>query len=87
MDIERKSPDHGSLVEFLNSFVIKGSKIFFEKEGIMYVISKQTMVHAFGVCQIGYIEDPKGQVNKLVVGKLLYNHVSSHHTQMELSGM
>jgi hypothetical protein len=67
--------------------MIKRSKIFFEKEGIMYVISKQTMAHAFGVCQIGYIEDSKGQVNKLVVKKLLYNNVSSHHTQMEISGM
>jgi hypothetical protein len=40
MDIERKELDHGYLVEFLNTFVIKGSKIFFEKERIMYVISK-----------------------------------------------
>jgi hypothetical protein len=29
---------------------------------------------AFGVSQIGYIEDPKGHVNKLVVEELLYNH-------------
>jgi hypothetical protein len=27
------------------------------------------MVHAFRICQTGYIEDPKGHVNKLVVEK------------------
>jgi hypothetical protein len=32
------------------------------------------MAHAFRVCQVGYIEDPKGQMNKLVVGELLYIH-------------
>jgi hypothetical protein len=40
IDIERKELDHGYLVEFLNMFVIKGFKIFFEKERIMYVISR-----------------------------------------------
>jgi hypothetical protein len=45
------------------------------------------MVDAFGACQTRYIEDPKGHVKKLVVENLLYNHVSSHHTQMEISGM
>jgi hypothetical protein len=32
------------------------------------------MVDAFDVCQARYIEDPKKQVNKLVVEELLYNH-------------
>lgn len=40
----------------------------------MYVINKQMMVDVFSVCQARYIEDPKGQVNKLIVGELLYNH-------------
>ncbi len=30
----------------------------------MYVISKQFIVDAFGVCQSGYVEDLKGQVTK-----------------------
>lgn len=33
------------------------------------------MANAFGICQtIKYIEDPKGQMNKLVVEELLYNN-------------
>jgi hypothetical protein len=32
------------------------------------------MFDAFNVCQARYVEDPKGQVNKLVVGELLYDH-------------
>jgi len=40
----------------------------------MYVINKQMIVDVFSVCQAGYVEDPKGQVNKLIVGELLYNH-------------
>jgi hypothetical protein len=33
------------------------------------------MANAFGLCQtIKYIEDPKGQMNKLVVEELLYNN-------------
>ncbi len=40
----------------------------------MYVINKQMMVDAFSVCQAMCIEDPKGQVNKLVIGELLYDH-------------
>jgi hypothetical protein len=32
------------------------------------------MVDAFSVCQAGYIEYPKGQVNKLIIGELLYDH-------------
>jgi hypothetical protein len=38
------------------------------------------MADAFGICQTRYIEDPNGHVNKSVVEKLLYNHVSNHHT-------
>ncbi len=33
------------------------------------------MANVFGICQTTkYIEDPKGQVNKLVVEELLYNN-------------
>jgi hypothetical protein len=37
--IEWKEPDHDALVEFLNTFVIKGSEIYFGKINIVYVIS------------------------------------------------
>ncbi len=30
----------------------------------MYVISKQLIVDVFGVCAKGYVEQPKGHVNK-----------------------
>jgi len=60
LDIEWKELDLGALVEFLNTFVIKGSKIYFGRKGIMYVINKQIMVYAFRICQTGYIEHPKG---------------------------
>ncbi len=60
LDIEWKELDHGALVEFLNTFVIKGSKIYFGRRGIMYVINKQIMVYAFKICQTRYIEHPNG---------------------------
>jgi hypothetical protein len=59
LDIEWKELDHGSLVEFVNTFVVKGFNICFGKEHIVYVINKHMMTNAFKVCQIGYIEDPK----------------------------
>ncbi len=57
--IEWKEQDHDALVEFLNTFVIKGSEIYFGKRNMVYVISKQLIGDAFGVCQSGYVEDPK----------------------------
>lgn len=65
LDIEWKKPNHGSLVELLNTFVIKIFEIYFRKDGTMYVINKQMMVDAFSVCQVGYVEDSKGQVEQI----------------------
>ncbi len=48
--IEWKEPDHDILVEFLNTFMIKGSKISCGRRNIMYVISKQLITNALGVC-------------------------------------
>ncbi len=61
-------------MELLNTVVIKKFEIYLKKGATMYVINKQMMVDVISVCQAGYMEDPKGQVNKLVVGELLYNH-------------
>jgi hypothetical protein len=38
--IEWKEPNHDALVKNLNTFVIKGSEIYFGKKSIVYVISK-----------------------------------------------
>ncbi len=40
LDIEWKELDHGSLVEFFNIFVFKRYEIYFEIEGIVYVVNK-----------------------------------------------
>ncbi len=40
----------------------------------MYVISKQIIVDAFGISQNGYVEDPNGQVIKLLVKEFIFSH-------------
>jgi hypothetical protein len=45
-----KELDHDALIEFLNIFVIKGFEIYFGRRNITYVISKQLIDDAFGVC-------------------------------------
>jgi len=52
-----KELDHDALVEFLNTFVIKGFEIYSDKRNIVYVISKHLIVDAFGVCENGYVDD------------------------------
>ncbi len=53
-----------AMMEFLNTFLIKGIDIYFGHKDKVYVISKQMIVDVFGVCAKGYVEDLKGQVNK-----------------------
>ncbi len=50
LNIKWKKPNHGSFVEFLNIFVMKRFEIYFGKKGKVYVINKQMMANAFGVC-------------------------------------
>jgi hypothetical protein len=52
------------MLEFLNTFVIKGTYIYFGHKDTMYVINKQLIVDVFGVCVKVYVEEPKGLVNK-----------------------
>ncbi len=52
------------MLEFLNTFLIKGVDISFKHKDKVYVISKQLIVDLFGVCVDGYVEEPKGQVRK-----------------------
>jgi len=52
------------MLEFRNTFLIKGADIYFEHKDKVYLISKQLIIDVFGVCEKGYIEKPKGQVSK-----------------------
>jgi hypothetical protein len=50
------------MLEFMNIFLIKGVDIYFGHKDKMYVINKQLIINAFGVCAEGYVENPKRQV-------------------------
>ncbi len=41
---------------------------------MVYFISKQLIVNAFGVYDSGYNKDPKGQVIKTLAKELLFKH-------------
>jgi hypothetical protein len=55
------------MLEFLNTFLIKGANIYFGHKDKVYVISQQLIVDVFGVCAEGYVEEPKGQFSKSLV--------------------
>ncbi len=48
------------MLEFLNTFLIKGADIYFRHKDKVYAINKQLIVDIFGVCAEGYVEEPKG---------------------------
>jgi hypothetical protein len=48
------------MLEFLNTFLIKGTYIYFKRKDKMYVINKQLIIDVFGVCIERYVEDLKG---------------------------
>jgi hypothetical protein len=48
------------MLEFFNTFFIKGADIYFGHKDKVYVISKQLIVNVFGMCVEGYVEEPKG---------------------------
>jgi hypothetical protein len=52
------------MLEFVNTFLIKGTYIYFGHKDKVYVISKQLIIDVFGVCVEGYVEDLKGHVSK-----------------------
>jgi hypothetical protein len=56
------TPMPNVMLEFFNTFLIKGANIYFEHKDKVYVISKQLIVDVFGVCADGYVEESKGQV-------------------------
>jgi hypothetical protein len=48
MGWEASMPD--VMLEFLNTFLIKGANIYFGHKDKVYVINKQLFVNVFGVC-------------------------------------
>jgi hypothetical protein len=48
------------MLEFLNTFLIKGVNIYFGHKDKVYVINKQLTIDVFGVCVEGYVEELKG---------------------------
>jgi hypothetical protein len=61
------------MLEFMNTFLIKGANIYFGHNDKVYVINKQLIVDVFGVCVEGYVEEPKGRVSKLIVVHALHS--------------
>jgi hypothetical protein len=62
------------MLEFLNTFLIKGTNIYFGHKDKVYVISKQLIIDVFGVCAKGYVEDLKGQVNRSLALQALQSY-------------
>jgi hypothetical protein len=62
MDWQALTPN--VMFKFLNTFLIKGIDIYLGHKDKVYVISKQFIIDVFGVCVDGYVEEPKGQINK-----------------------
>jgi hypothetical protein len=54
MGWEASMPD--VMLEFMNTFFIKGANIYFGHKDKVYVINKQLIVDVFGVCAEGYVE-------------------------------
>jgi len=48
------------MLEFLNTFFIKGVNIYFGHKDKVYAINKQLIIDVFGVCVERYVEKPKG---------------------------
>ncbi len=61
------------MLEFLNTFLIKGVDIYFKHKDKAYVINKQLVVDVFGMCAEGYVEELKGQVSKSLAVQALQN--------------
>jgi hypothetical protein len=57
MGWEAPMPD--VMLEFLNTFLIKGANIYFRHKDKVYVIDKQLIIYVFGMCAEGYVKEPK----------------------------
>jgi hypothetical protein len=47
------------MLEFLNTFLIKGANIYFRHKDKVYVINEQLIIYVFGMCAEGYVKEPK----------------------------
>jgi hypothetical protein len=65
MTWEAPMPD--VMLEFLNTFVIKGTYIYFRHKNKVYVISKQLIITIFGICVEGYVEECEEFLHTLTV--------------------
>jgi hypothetical protein len=61
-----EAPMLNVMLEFLNTFLIKGENIYFGHKDKVYVINKQLIIDVFGVCVEGYVKKLKGQVSMSV---------------------
>ncbi len=50
------------MLEFLNTFLIKGANIYFGRKDKVYVINKQLIVDVFRVCVEGYVKNRKDKL-------------------------
>ncbi len=58
------SIDAHVMLEFLNTFFIKGANIYFGHKDKVYIINKQLIIDVFRECVEGYVEELKGYVSK-----------------------
>jgi hypothetical protein len=59
------------MLEFFNTFLIKGANIYIGHEDKVNVISKQLIIDVYGVCVEGSVKEPKGHVNKSLIVQAL----------------
>ncbi len=59
------------MLEFFDTFFIKGADIYFGHKDKVYVINKQLIVDVFGVCAEGYVKESKGTISKSLVVQAL----------------
>ncbi len=71
MGWEASMPD--VMLEFLNTFLIKGIYIYFGHKDKVYVINKLLIVDVFRVCAEGCVKEQKGQVSKSLIVHALQN--------------
>lgn len=62
------------MLKFMNTFVIKGTNIYFGYKNKVYVINKQLIIDVFRIYVKGYVEDLKGQINKTVALQALQSY-------------
>jgi hypothetical protein len=58
--MDREASMLNVMLEFFNTFLIKGANIYFGHKDKVYVVNKQLIVNVFGICAEGYIKRPKG---------------------------